>query len=92
LKVLIITLMLERTLSQKRIFELNLNIIEWGHGVFGIDAAAQRYFHKQASQVPMEEDTRLAAVIPSPLPHQPTESTSYVGKKKDLILRRMSTR
>ena len=91
-KELILTWILETTLSKKRILELYLNIIEWGHGVFGIEAAAQRYFHKPASQLTMEEGARLAAVIPSPLRHQPTETTSYVEKKKDLILRRMSTR
>ena len=90
-KELIIAWMLEKTLSKKRILELYLNIIEWGHGVFGIEAAAQRYFHKPASQLTMEEGARLAAVIPSPLRHRPTETTSYV-EKKDLILRRMSTR
>jgi monofunctional biosynthetic peptidoglycan transglycosylase len=92
LKELIITWMLETTLSKKRILELYLNIIEWGHGVFGIEAAAQRYFHKPASRLSMDEGARLAAVIPSPLRHQPTEDTSYVEKKKELILRRMSTR
>lgn len=92
LKELLITWMLETTLSKKRILELYLNIIEWGNGVFGIEAAAQRYFHKPASQLTMEEGARLAAVIPSPLRHQPTETTSYVEKKKELILKRMSVR
>ncbi|GJL52360.1 MAG: monofunctional biosynthetic peptidoglycan transglycosylase [Nitrospirales bacterium] len=91
-KELFITWMLESTLSKKRIFELYLNIIEWGHGVFGIEAAAQRYFHKPASLLSREEGARLAAVIPSPLRHRPTESSSYVIKKKELILRRMSAR
>jgi monofunctional biosynthetic peptidoglycan transglycosylase len=91
-KELILTGVLETTLSKKRILELYLNIIEWGPGVFGIEAAAQRYFHKPASQLSMEEGARIAAVIPSPLRHQPTETTSYVEKKKDLILRRMSAR
>ena len=92
LKELLITWMLESTLSKKRILELYLNIIEWGHGIFGIEAAAQRYFHKPASKLSMDEGARLAAVIPSPLRHPPTENTSYLEKKKDLILRRMPTR
>jgi len=91
-KELLITWMLESTLSKKRIFELYLNIIEWGPGIFGIETAAQRYFHKPASRLSREEGARLAAVIPSPLRHQPTESSSYVIKKKELILRRMSAR
>jgi monofunctional biosynthetic peptidoglycan transglycosylase len=92
IKELVIAWMLETTLSKKRILELYLNIIEWGHGVFGIEAAAQRYFHKPASQLTMEEGARLAAVIPSPLRHRPTETTSFVEKKKNLILHRLSTR
>ena len=91
-KELLITWMLEARLSKKRILEFYLNIIEWGPGMFGIETAAQRHFHKPVSQLTREEAARLAAVIPSPLRHQPTEDTSYVEKKKELILRRMSTR
>ena len=58
--------------------------------MFGIEAAAQRYFHKPAPRLFMDEGTRLATVIPS-LRHQATETTSSVEKKKDLILRLMAT-
>ena len=91
-KELIIAWMLEATLSKKRILELYLNIIEWGRGVFGIEAAAQRYFHKSARQLTREEGARLAAVIPSPLRHKPTELTPFLEKKKEVIIKRMSTR
>lgn len=91
-KELLITWMLEATLSKKRILELYLNIIEWGRGVFGIEAAAQRYFHKSASQLTKVEGARLAAVISSPLRHKPTENTPFMKKKKAVILKRMSTR
>lgn len=53
-KELLITCMLDSTLIKKRILELYLNIIEWGHAVFGIEAVAQRYFHKPASGLSME--------------------------------------
>ena len=76
-KELLIAWMLEATLSKKRILELYLNIIEWGRGLFGIEAAAQRYFHKSASQLTKVEGARLAAVISSPLRHKPTENTSF---------------
>ena len=92
LKELLITWMLEARLSKKRILELYLNIIEWGPGVFGIEAAAQRHFHKTASQLTMEEGARLAAVIPSPLRRRPTDDNDYVNKKTQVILKRMSTR
>jgi monofunctional biosynthetic peptidoglycan transglycosylase len=91
-KELIIAWMLEATLSKKRILELYLNIIEWGRGVFGIEAAAQRYFHKSARRLTREEGARLAAVIPSPLRHKPTELTPFLEKKKEVIIKRMSTR
>jgi monofunctional biosynthetic peptidoglycan transglycosylase len=92
LKELLITWMLEFQLSKKRILELYLNIIEWGPGVFGIEAAAQRHFHKPAMRLTMVEGARLAAVIPSPLRRRPTDDNDYVNKKTQLILKRMSTR
>ena len=91
-KELLIAWMLEATLSKKRIFELYLNIIEWGRGIFGIEAAAQRYFHKSASQLTREQAARLAAVIPSPLRRRPTDDNDYVNDKAQLILKRMSPR
>ncbi len=84
--------MLEGTLSKKRILELYLNIIEWGRGIFGIEAAAQRYFHKSSGRLTREEGARLAAVIPIPLRRRPTDDNDYVNKKTQLILKRMSTR
>lgn len=89
LKELLITWMLEATLSKNRILELYLNIIEWGRGVFGIEAASQRYFHKSATKLTREEGARLAAAIPSPLRYNPTELTPFLEKKKGVILRRM---
>ena len=92
LKELLITWILEARLTKKRILELYLNIIEWGPGVFGIEAAAQRHFHKPASHLTMLEGARLAAVIPSPLRRRPTDDNDYVNDKAQLILKRMSTR
>ncbi len=91
-KELLIAWMMEASLSKKRILELYLNIIEWGRGVFGIEAAAQRYFHKSAGRLTKEEGARLAAVIPSPLRRRPTDDNDYVNDKAQLILKRMSTR
>ena len=92
IKELLIAWMLEATLSKTRILELYLNIIEWGRGTFGIEAAAQRYFHKSAGRLTKEEGARLAAVISSPLRHKPTQLTPLLEKKMDVILKRMSTR
>ena len=91
-KELLIAWMLEARLTKKRILELYLNIIEWGPGIFGIEAAAKRHFHKSAARLTREEGARLAAVISSPLRQKPTENTPFLKKKKNVILKRMSTR
>lgn len=92
LKEAIITLLLENSLSKNRILEIYLNVIEWGRGVFGVEAAAQTYFGKSAASLTLEEATRMAAVIPSPLRHRPDEDTRYVLRRQQIVLRRMSAR
>jgi monofunctional biosynthetic peptidoglycan transglycosylase len=88
----LITMLLEHELSKNRILEIYLNVIEWGRGIFGIEAAAQTYFGKSASGLTLEEATRLAAVIPSPLRHRPDVDSRYVMRRKQIVLRRMSAR
>ena len=91
-KELIITLLLEQELSKNRILELYLNVIEWGRGVFGIEAATQTYFGKSASALTLEEALRLAAVIPSPLRHRPDADSPYVMRRKNIVLQRLTVR
>jgi len=91
-KELIITLLLENQLSKSRILEIYLNVIEWGRGVFGVEAAAQIYFGKSASALSLDEALRLAAVIPSPLRHRASDNSRYVLRRKDIVLRRMQGR
>jgi monofunctional glycosyltransferase len=62
----VLTMMLERTLSKRRILELYLNVIEWGDGIYGAEAAAQHYFHKPASALTSSEAAFLSAMIPNP--------------------------
>jgi len=92
LKEVIITLLLERTLNKRRILEMYLNIIEWGRGIFGIEAAARTFFGKSAAALTLEEGARLAAVIPSPLRHRPDADTRYVIRRKEIVLLRMAAR
>lgn len=61
-----ITVMLEVLMDKQRIFEIYLNIIEWGDGVFGAEAAAQHYFQITAAQLTPEQAAQLAAMVPSP--------------------------
>lgn len=91
-KEVIITLLLEHHLSKQRILEIYLNVIEWGRGIYGIDAAARTYFGKSAAGLTLDEAVRLAAVIPRPLRSRPDENSRYVMRMKRIILARMSAR
>ena len=92
LREVIITVMMERTLEKRRILELYVNLIEWGRGVFGIEAAARTYFGKSASALTLDEAARLAAVIPSPLRHRPDTDSRYVLRRKAIVLGRLTAR
>ena len=76
----------ELVLSKQRILELYLNVIEWGPGVYGAEAASHIWYNIPAARVNREQAARLAAVIPSPLRRQPARMTWYSSE----ILRRMS--
>jgi monofunctional biosynthetic peptidoglycan transglycosylase len=92
LREVIITVLLEKTLEKRRILELYVNLIEWGPGVFGIEAASHTYFGKPASALTLDEGARLAAVIPSPLRHRPDADSRYVVRRKAIVLGRMVAR
>lgn len=92
LKEMSITFFLERRLSKQRILELYVNVIEWGNGIFGIEAASRAYFGKSASSLTVDEGARLAAVIPSPLRHSPDQNSRYVLRRKNIVLTRMAAR
>jgi monofunctional biosynthetic peptidoglycan transglycosylase len=66
LRELVVTRWMEADLSKRRILTLYLNVIEWGDGVYGAEAAARRYFGKPASDLTLDEAAALAAAIPSP--------------------------
>ena len=89
---MVITMLLEQSLSKQRILELYVNLIEWGDGIFGVDAAARRYFGRPASALSFEQSLRLAAVIPSPLRHRPDVDSRYVLRRSEIIRRRMQGR
>ncbi len=91
-KEMIIALRMERELSKRRILEIYLNVIEWGDGIFGVEAASRLYFGKSAGNLTREEAARMAAVIPSPLRHKPNTNSRYVMRRTDIILNRMDAR
>ncbi len=92
IKELVITIRLERLLSKRRILEIYLNVIEWGNGIFGVEAASRKYFTKAASELSAQEAAQMAAVIPSPLRHQPNVLSRYVLRRASIILNRMNAR
>lgn len=92
LKEAVITLLLEHHLDKNRILEIYLNVIEWGPGIFGIEAAAETYFGRSAGALTFEQALRLAAVIPSPLRHRPNDDSRYVLWRKNMVLVRMQGR
>ena len=80
---------LERNLSKQRIFEIYLNVIEWGDGIYGAEPAARRYFGKSASELLPEEAAVLAAMIPNPRRYTPARNLKYLEKRKKEILDRL---
>jgi len=77
---------LERRLSKKRILELYLNVAEWGHEVFGAEAAARHHFGKSAAEMTEEEAALLAALLPAPRRNDPIQYTPYLARRQEEIL------
>jgi len=75
----------ELALGKERILELYLNVVEWGPGIYGADAACDHYYHTTARKVGREQSARLASILPAPLKRKPERMNHYT----DLILERM---
>jgi monofunctional biosynthetic peptidoglycan transglycosylase len=80
---------LEAELSKQRILELYLNLIEWGNGVYGAEAAARTYFGKSAADLGPQESALLAGAISSPRVFDPSRPSARLRRRQDMILRRM---
>jgi monofunctional glycosyltransferase len=79
--------MVEALLSKDRILELYLNVIEWGPGIYGAEAASESYYHVHASELNREQSARLAAVIPGPLKRKPTQMNEYSEEILDRMVK-----
>lgn len=86
---LMITRRLEAELSKARIFELYLNLIEWGDGIWGADAAAHAYFGRSASDLTPEQAALLAGAIINPRVYSPFKPNARLLRRQQIILRRM---
>ena len=86
------TYVMEKQLTKKRILELYLNVIEWGDGVYGAEAASRTYFKKSASDLTREEAAFLSAMIPSPLNiFNPAKNRKRVVRRQRVIQRGMNS-
>ena len=86
----ILTIFLERTLTKRRLLELYLNVIEWGDGIYGAEAASQYYFNKPASALNANQAAFLSAMIPNPRTvFNPRTNPRRVARRQRIILRGM---
>ena len=83
------TLLIEMVWSKERIMEAYLNVAEFGDGVFGAEAAAQRYFKKSAHELSTTQAARLAAILPSPKRYSAVSPSPYVQGRVDWIKKQM---
>ena len=89
LRELVIARRLEAELKKARIFELYLNVIEWGDGIYGVEAASRVYFRLSADELGPEESALLAAAIINPRLLSPARPNTRLIRRQQLILRRM---
>lgn len=85
----IITVMIENVMDKRRILEVYLNVIEWGDGVFGAEAAARHYFGTSAAALGPEPSARLAAMVPNPRFYERNRGAPGLARKTQLLLDRM---
>lgn len=86
----VITVMLENMLTKRRILEIYLNIIEWGNGVFGAEAASRHYYKTSAASLNAAQAAKLAAMIPNPRFYDQHSNTRYLNRRITTIQARMS--
>lgn len=92
IKEMILAVRIERALTKRRIFELYLNLIEWGDGIYGVEAAAQRHFGVSAADLDARQSALLAAVIINPRRFSPVEPAPRIQRRMRMILSRMRRR
>lgn len=82
---MLIAFKIERTIPKSRILEIYLNVVEWGRGIYGAEAAAQHYFDKPASDLTLEEASWLAAILPAPLRYEKERDSEYLKNRSKRI-------
>lgn len=84
-----LTVGIETVWTKRRILTVYLNVAEFGEGVFGVEAASQRFFHKPASRLTIADAALLAAVLPNPLRFRADAPSGYVRQRQQWIMRQM---
>ncbi len=87
---LLLAVVLELTLDKRRILEIYLNNVEWGEGVFGAEAASERYFGKSAARLSNAEAARLAVMLPNPKLYERKPDSLYLTSRSATIAARMA--
>ena len=82
------TVLIENIWPKKRILEVYLNVIELGPGVYGVEAAAQKYFHKKAKYLTTAQAALMAAVLPNPIKFNMAHPSSYIQRRQQKIMGR----
>jgi monofunctional biosynthetic peptidoglycan transglycosylase len=83
------TVLIDTLWPKRRILEVYLNVAQFGPGIYGVQAAARQFFHKNAAQLTRNESALLAAVLPNPLRMHPDAPSRYVIEQHDWILRQI---
>lgn len=81
--------MIETVMSKRRILEIYLNVIEWGNGVFGAEAAARHYYQTTASRLSADQSARLAAMVPNPRLYDRVRTSKMLDRRAEIIRSRM---
>ena len=87
----VVAVMIETVMSKRRILEIYLNVIEWGEGVFGAEAAARHHYGTTAAGLSPEQAARLASIVPSPRRYGPASDTAYLQRRTQILLTRMNS-
>lgn len=88
---MLITFMLEAVMDKRRIFEIYLNVAEWGNGVFGCEAASRKYFGMPSASLGPAEAARLAVMLPNPRHYGRNPDSNYLNKRTAVIMMRMNS-
>jgi len=88
---LVIAYMLETVMEKQRILEIYLNVVEYGRGVFGAEAASRHYFRVSAANLTVAQSAKLAVMLPNPRFYDRHRDTNYLARRTNLIMNRMSS-